>query len=66
MRKYGPTRGERIIRLCFSPIGLALIVIALVLHGIPTGPTIFEIGVMGGGFLGATAIWSVRKMTREP
>jgi len=49
----------------FSLIGLCLVVAALVFHGIPTGPANFEIGVMGGGFFVASAVWSIWKMVKE-
>ena len=62
MRKYGPTRGELQFRLVASLAGLAFLVGAFVYRGLPTGPAMVEIGIIGGGFFGGTAIWSALRL----
>ncbi|MDJ0628533.1 MAG: hypothetical protein QNJ44_09770 [Rhodobacter sp.] len=64
MSKYGPTRKEHIFRLCFSLFGLSLMLVALLYRGIPTGPALFEVGVMGGLFFSGSAIWSASKLIK--
>ena len=56
--KYGPSRGELKFRLAASLGGLALMVVALVYRGVPTGPAFGEVVGIAGLFFGGTAIWS--------
>jgi xanthosine utilization system XapX-like protein len=56
--KYGPSRGELKFRLAASLGGLALMVVALVYRGVPTGPAFVEVVGIAGLFFGGTAIWS--------
>ncbi len=60
--KYGPGRKEIIFRLIFSLAGLVALVSAFVISGLPKGPAMVEIGLIGGGFFGGTAIWSMWKL----
>jgi hypothetical protein len=64
--KYGPSRGELIFRLVFSLAGLVFLAVALAIHGVPTGPAFVELGLLAGGFLGGTAVWSAWRLLRRP
>ena len=61
----GPTRGELIFRLCFSLAGLALLVVAVTVRGIPSGPALFEVIGVAGAFFGGTAIWTILKLRKS-
>lgn len=63
--KYGPTRGELMFRLAFSLAGLAFLAVALAIHGVPAGPAFVELGLLAGGFLGGTAVWSAWRLLRR-
>lgn len=62
MSKFGPTRGEHKLRLVISVVGLCLMVSALVIHGVPTGPALFEVIGVAGVFFAGSAGWSARKL----
>lgn len=65
MSAPGPSRGELIFRLCFSLAGLALLVVAVAVRGMPRGPALFEVfGIAGVFFLG-TAIWTILKLRKR-
>ena len=64
--KYGPTRGEHLFRLCFSLLGLALMVVALAYRGLPEGPALVEVVGIAGLFFGGSAIWSALKLLKTP
>lgn len=61
-RKFGPTRGELIFRLVVSCLGLAFLLVAVAITGIPTGPAFGELFGVAGLFLGGTIIWSARRL----
>lgn len=63
-RKFRPSRGEYIFRLCFAIFGLALLAFALFWRGVPTGPAFAELVLVGGGFLGYWLISSLRALLR--
>ena len=65
MNRFGPTRAELRFRLWFSLAGLALMLVALFVRGIPTGPAIIEIVGMAGLFFGGSALWSARQLQRR-
>jgi hypothetical protein len=57
--RFGPTRGELWFWLWASIFGLALMVVALVLRGIPEGPAFFEVvglATLVFGYLGGRSI----------
>lgn len=64
MAKYGPTRGELKFRLGFSLVGLAMMAVALTLHGIK-GIAWLEIVLIAGGFFGGTFVWTLVKLIRR-
>jgi len=59
MARYGPTRGEHAFRAAVSAAGLLLLAGAVGLNGFPAGPAAFEVLLAGGGFLGASLVWSL-------
>jgi xanthosine utilization system XapX-like protein len=63
--KYGPTRGELKFRLIFSVAGLALTLVALFAHGVPSAPALVEVLGIAGIFFGGTAAWSARRLLRR-
>ncbi len=63
--KYGPTRGELRFRLIFSVAGLALTLVALFAHGVPSAPALVEVLGIAGLFFGGTAVWSARRLLRR-
>jgi xanthosine utilization system XapX-like protein len=65
MKKFGPTRGELVFRLAFSVAGLALLGVALALHGLPEGPALIEVVGLAGVFFGGTVILSLRALLRR-
>lgn len=64
MKKFGPSRGELIFRLVFSLAGLALMAVALALHGVG-GIAWVEVVIMAGTFFGGTAIWTGIRLFRR-
>ena len=65
MAAPGPTKGELIFRLCFSLVGLGLLVVAVAVRGMPRGPALFEVfGIAGLFFLGS-AIWTIWKLWKR-
>ena len=52
--KYGPTRGELWFRLVAGLAGMALLIGAVSVRGMPTGPALFEVIGVGGLFFGGT------------
>jgi hypothetical protein len=65
MRKYGPSRSEIKFRLWASLAGLAFLLAALLLRGVPSGPAMFEVVGIAGAFFGGTFIWSLHKLRQE-
>lgn len=65
VNRFGPTRRELKFRLFVSLGGLALMVSALVLRGVPTGPAFVEVVGIAGLFFGGTAVWSIRQLLRK-
>jgi hypothetical protein len=65
MSKFGPTRSEIKFRLWTSLAGLALLLTALLLRGVPSGPAMFEVVGIAGAFFGGTFIWSLRKLRQK-
>lgn len=63
--KYGPTRGELRFRLVFSLAGMALTLVALFAHGIPSAPALVEVLGIAGLFFGGTAVWSALRLMRQ-
>ncbi|WP_159805519.1 hypothetical protein [Litoreibacter roseus] len=63
MNQFGPPRGEIIFRLCFSLIGLGLMIFAVLYRGIG-GIAAVEIVGIAGAFFGGTAIWSIWQLRR--
>ena len=64
MSKFGPTRQEIRFRLWVSVVGLALLTAALIYRGVPTGPAMFEVVIIAGGFFGGTLVWSILKLRK--
>lgn len=64
MNRFGPTRRELKFRLAVSCGGLALMLAALFLRGIPSGPAIVEVVGIAGLFFGGTAVWTLRQLRR--
>jgi len=57
MPKFGPTRGELWMRLCFSLGGLMLLAVAFVYRGV--GEMVLnEVMLIAGAFFGGSAAWS--------
>jgi len=57
--RFGPTRGELWFWLWLSVGGLGLLVVALVIRGLPTGPALVEVVGIAGllfGYLGGRSI----------
>lgn len=65
MSKFGPSRGELYLRLAISLAGLFLLAGALIYRGIPQGPAFFEVIVIGGGFFGLSAGWTLWKLFKR-
>lgn len=63
MSRFGPSRGEHVLRLVLSLAGLALLVVALLRHGV-AGLASAELLLLGGGFLGGSALWSAWRLWR--
>lgn len=61
--KYGPSRGELIFRLVVSAAGFVVLVVALVMQGLD-GLAWLEVGLIGGLFLGGSAVWSAWKLMK--
>ncbi|MEY3003442.1 MAG: hypothetical protein RLZZ491_618 [Pseudomonadota bacterium] len=65
MNKFGPTRGELKLRLAISLFGLALLIGAYATNGIG-GIASLEIGIIGAGFFGGSALWCLHRLMRRP
>lgn len=63
--KYGPTRSELKMWLLLSIVGYGVVIIALVKHGIPTGPAFFEVVALPGLFLSYLFFRSVKRLIRR-
>lgn len=63
--KYGPTRGELWFRLAAGVGGLLLLVYALSVRGMPSGPALFEVIGVGGAFFGGTVGLSVWRLWKN-
>lgn len=61
-RKFGPTRGELTFRLVASALGLAFLLVAVAITGIPSGPAMFELFGIVGLFFGGSIVWSARRL----
>ncbi|MGR3271959.1 hypothetical protein DU478_03240 [Thalassococcus profundi] len=61
----GPDRSEHWFRFLFSLAGLALLIVAVAIRGIPSGPALFEVIGIAGLFFGASAVWSGLKLFRR-
>ncbi|MFZ5964082.1 hypothetical protein ACOXXX_14115 [Thalassococcus sp. BH17M4-6] len=59
---HDPQRGELWFRFCFSLAGLALVVAAVIIRGIPQGPALFEVIGIAGLFFGGSAVWTGMKL----
>ena len=62
MSKFGPSRSEIRFRLFASVAGLAMLIAAVAIRGIPRGPAMFEVVGIAGAFFGGTLIWSLLKL----
>lgn len=62
MNRFGPSRGELKFRLVVSCAGLCLMMAALFLRGIPTGPAFVEVVGIAGLFFGGTAVWTLCRL----
>ncbi len=58
MSRFGPDRKELWFRLVFSLAALVFLGGALAYRGLPTGPALVELGLIAGGFLGGSVVWS--------
>ena len=65
MNRFGPSRGELKFRLAASCVGLCLMMAALFLRGVPTGPAFVEVVGIAGAFFGGTAVWSLYRLYRS-
>jgi xanthosine utilization system XapX-like protein len=63
--RFGPTRGELWFWLCVSAGGLALMVVALVVRGIPSGPALAEVVGLSGAFFGYLGARSIKRLIRR-
>lgn len=63
--RFGPTRGELWFWFWASVGGLGLIGVALVVHGLPTGPAIAEVVGIGGLVFGYLGLRSVKRLIRR-
>lgn len=66
MRKFGPSRGELRFRLGVSLAGLAMLAVILTMHGLPSGPALFEVVIFGGGFFAGSGVWSAWRLWKFP
>lgn len=64
-KKFGPTRGEHVFRLCAGLAGIALLIGVLVVMGVPKGPALVELFGFGGVFFAGTAAWSAWKLWKR-
>ncbi|MDR7126258.1 hypothetical protein [Pseudotabrizicola sp. 4114] len=62
--KYGPTRGEYMIRLAISLGGLGLLAFAIAYRGWPEGPGLVEVVGFAGLFFGGSAVMALRGVRR--
>ena len=63
--KYGPTRGELWFRLLAGIVGFVLLIAAVTLRGVPSGPALVEVVGLGGLFFGGTVLWSAWKLWKS-
>ena len=63
--KYGPTRGELWFRLLAGIVGFVLLIAAVTLRGVPSGPALVEVVGLGGIFFGGTVLWSAWKLWKS-
>lgn len=61
-RTYGPTRGELVFRLVFALCGLAFLLVAVAITGVPNAAAMVELFGIAGLFLVGTIIWSARRL----
>ena len=64
MAKYGPSKREHQLRLAVSVVGLCLVAIAI-WRMEAFGPAAFEALVIGGAFMGGSAVWSGLKLCKK-
>lgn len=63
--RFGPTRGELWFWLWFSLGGLALMAVAFLRNGLPSGPALVEVGLMAGALFGYLGGRSVKRLIRR-
>jgi xanthosine utilization system XapX-like protein len=63
--RFAPTRGELWFWLWASAGGLALMVFALVRNGVPSGPALVEVGLMGSLLFGYLGGRSIKRLIRR-
>ena len=63
--RFGPTRGELWFWLALSAGGLLLMLAALFVRGLPSGPAIFEVVGMAGIVFGYLGGRSVKRLIRR-
>ena len=64
MSKYGPSRGELKLRVAISIFILALMGVAMLVKGVPTGLVGIEMFLICGGFALGTGGWSLWRLMR--
>ena len=52
--KFGPSRGELLFRMAVGIGGLAFLIYAVSVRGMPSGPALVEVIGIGGVFFGGT------------
>ncbi len=62
----GPTRGEHVVRLVISLVGLGLTGVALATHGIANVAALVEVAGIAGLFFGASAAFSGWRLWKGP
>lgn len=63
--RYGPSRGELWFWLCVSVGGLALMAVALLVRGMPSGPALVEVVGLAGLVFGYLGLRSVKRLIRR-
>lgn len=63
--RYGPSRGELWFWLWVSVGGFALMAVALLVHGMPSGPALVEVVGLAGLVFGYLGLRSVKRLIRR-